>query len=278
MISLIDYYRELQGEALKDIKKCTCQFLTEEKNGKAKAHASGIFINVDDSYFLITAAHVVEKHKDEIFVPLRNFDALQLGGTLTTNVAFQKEKDKIDIAIIKLSEDAFNLVNGYYSFLSQNELGISHEVKKLPSYLSFGYVCSGSKVKYGTDKFIAKPFNYVTVPADEKIYKELSCQLFENIIIHYDKKKVFNYRTKETKVGPDPFGISGSGLWYIPPNQIVKPGDKVSKQLVGIMIEWPIQNRKYWISTRIDILTEIIRQKYSLNIPQSTIVKVNFTE
>lgn len=41
------------------------------------------------------------------------------------------------------------------------------------------------------------------------------------------------------------------------------------------MTEWPIKNRKYWIGTRIDVFTEIIRQKYGLGIIQSKIVKVN---
>ena len=41
------------------------------------------------------------------------------------------------------------------------------------------------------------------------------------------------------------------------------------------MTEWPKENRKFWIGTRIDVFTEIIRQKYGLGVSQSKIVKVN---
>lgn len=41
------------------------------------------------------------------------------------------------------------------------------------------------------------------------------------------------------------------------------------------MTEWPKENRKYWIGTRIDVITEIIRKKYNLNLETSRLVTVN---
>jgi hypothetical protein len=41
------------------------------------------------------------------------------------------------------------------------------------------------------------------------------------------------------------------------------------------LTEWPIENRKYFIGTRIDLFTEVIRQKYKLNLEKSKTVKLD---
>lgn len=279
MITLIDYYREIQFEATKDILKCTCQFITE-KNGETKAHASGVFIKIDENYFLITAAHVIENLENDIFVPLENTDTLKLGGELTINalnISEKRDNDKIDVALLKLCEKSVQTISSHYSFLEQNEIEINHSINKLPQYISFGYPCSMTKKKYKTNDLIAKPFNYITIPAEEIIYNELNCETFKNIVVHYEKNRVLNYTTGGYNTGPDTFGISGSGLWFIP-SQLVESGHKVVKKLVAILTEWPIRNRKYWIATRIDVITEIIRQKYQLNIEASKLVKININK
>jgi hypothetical protein len=41
------------------------------------------------------------------------------------------------------------------------------------------------------------------------------------------------------------------------------------------MTDWPKENRKCWIGTRIDVITEVLRIKYGLNLPKSNILKVS---
>lgn len=275
-IQLIDYYREIQNDAANDILKSTFQFLTEN-NRKTEPFASGIFIQVDETYFMISAAHVMEENYDELYVPLEKNDSIKLGGELNINSipsTLSRDDDQIDIAILKLDVKSIGIVSKFYSFIDVDEIEISHSTKQLPQYISLGYPCTQTKMKYGTNVLIAKPFKYITMPADDEIYEQLECDPYRNIVVHYNKKRVLNYSTGQFKTGPDTYGISGSGLWYIP-FQLVEKGQKVDKKLVGIMIDWPTKNRKFWIAIRIDIITEVIRQKYSLAILQSKIVRVN---
>lgn len=275
-IQLIDYYREIQNDAANDILKSTCQFLTA-KDGATVPFASGVFIRVGDNYFLISAAHVMEDNHDELYVPAENNDSIRLGGELNINSipsTLSRDDDQIDIAILKLDEISIEFVSNYYSFIDLDEVEISHSTRQVPQYISLGYPCTQTKMKYGTNNLISKPFKYITMPATNEIYVQLECNPYRNIVVHYDKKRVLNYSTGKFKTGPDAYGISGSGLWYIP-LQIVKKGQKVEKKLVGIMIEWPKKNRKFWIATRIDIITEIIRKKYNSEILQSKIIRVN---
>ncbi len=274
-MELIDYYREIQSDASKDAYTVTCHYL-KVKDGIPEPHGSGVFIKISNNYFLITAAHVIDKKENDIYVGIENKEVLKLGGELTMNRApYSRDEDRIDLAIMKLCDESITRLSPKYSFLDISEIGINHEFRELPLYQSVGFPASQSKYNRYKNELKSKPFIYTTMPASQELYDELDCESFSNIIVHYDKKKVRDYKSNKLVTGPDPFGISGSGLWYIPTNQLKAKGEKVEKRLVAIMTEWSIKNRKYWIGTRIDIFTEIIRQKYGLEIPQSKIVKVN---
>lgn len=278
MITLIDYYNELQFEAAKEIYRLTCQFFTI-KNDIPKAHGSGVLIQTGSHFYCLSAAHVTQDEKDnsfyDIFIPLKENTFQKLGGELTINsVPVEKRsKDRIDIAILKLNKETVEIISNYYNFLQYNEVEISHQVELLPKYLSVGFPASKKYAKYNpkTQKIKTKSFIYTTIPETDKVYKKLNCETFANIIVKYDKNNVRDYKNKTLKVGPDTFGISGSGLWFVP-FQVREKKDKIEKKLVGILTEWPIKNRKVWIATRIDVFTEIIRQKYDDSIEKSKIV------
>lgn len=274
-MEIIDYYREIQLEANKDAYEATCHYLTIDENGNPQPHGSGVFIEIDSEKFLFTAAHVTDDMEDDIYVGIGKNEVLKLGGDLTRNQApGHRDDDKIDIAIMRLSDESINKLWNQYDFIKQNELGINHEFKNLPMYQSVGFHATKSKFNKYKNELKSSPFLFTTMPAEPELYEELNCEPYSNIIVHYDKKKVKDYKTNQTTTGPDPFGISGSGLWHTP-SQVKAKGEKIDKLLVAIMTEWPTENRKYWIGTRIDLFTEIVRQKYKLNIPQSKIVKVN---
>lgn len=276
ILQTLDYHREIQMDANKDAYECTCHYL-KIKNGNPHPHATGIFLMIENQHFLITAAHVVENLQTEIYIGYGKHKVVRLGGELSINQIPMNEKrdnDKIDVAIIKLDEESIGYVKQRYKFINILELGINHDIQKLPLYSAIGFAASQNKFNKVKNQLNSNPFIYTTIPADEDIYTELNCKQFLNLIVQYDKKNVINYLTNQKQTGPDPFGISGGGLWYVP-IQLVEKGDKVKKQLVAVLTEWPIINKKYWISTRIDVFTEIIRQKYKLKIIKSQIVNID---
>src|SRR5690606_39779651 len=122
------------------------------------------------------------------------------------------------------------------------------------------------------NEFQCQPFFYTTVPAEKNVYTELNRDMFSNIIVNYDKDKVYNYNTSTYKTGPDSYGMSGCGLWFSDPKDIVT--NRINKRLIAVMTDWPIKNRKYWIGTKIDVVTEVIRKKYKLNLTESNILNV----
>jgi len=67
-MEILDYYREIQLEAAKSAYKATCHYLTLDDKGNPHPHGSGVFIEIDGSKFLITAAHVVDDKEDDIYI------------------------------------------------------------------------------------------------------------------------------------------------------------------------------------------------------------------
>lgn len=274
-MKIIDYYREIQFEASQEAYRCTCHYLITDDKGDPKPYGSGVFIRIGDSHFLLTAAHVVDNKMEDIYIGIAKDTLLKLGGEYTTNrPAGQRDDDKIDIAILKLSDESVARIGNTYQYLNEAELGINHETQELPMYQSIGFPASKSKYNTFKKKLNSSPFIYTTMPGKQAVYDELRCPSFSNLIVHYDKDKVVDYKSGQCQTGPDPFGISGSGLWFVP-TQLREKGKKIDKSLVAIMTEWPITNKKYWIGTRIDIFTEIIRQKYKLDLIKSKMVKVD---
>ena len=269
-------YRETQAMAVQTIYPSTCHFLRIDEKDNPRPYASGVFMRVDDNYFLLTAGHVVDDCEENIYIGIKQGEPLlRLGGELVKNVPeTEREKDKIDAAVMKLDECTINKIGNAYQFVDFGNIEINHHSKKLPMYLSLGFPASMSKYNSYKNELVSKPFQYITMCADDSVYEKLGCDPKVNLITHYDKKDVVDYTSGEKKNGPDPYGISGSGLWYIPETEVLKSLD-INKKLVAIMTEWPTNDRRYWIGTKIDVFTEIIRIRFGLDIPKSELINVN---
>jgi hypothetical protein len=271
MENFVSHYNEIKLSAWKDIKKYTCQFLVK-KRGEYHGYGSGVFIKVDDHHFLISAAHVLEANPLSLCVPLGiGNGGVTLQGEINTNkINGLRKDDRLDVGIFKLKEDTVSLLCNYYEFLTQNELGVNHLLEIKEQYLTYGFPTSQTLAKYKTTKVTSNPFCFSTWPKASDIYAEMNCKLNENIIIHFDKFGFIDTVTNKQRIVPDTYGMSGSGLWYVP-NQIISPETPIKKKLVGILTEWYDQNKKVIIATRIDVISELIRQAYNLDLQKSNI-------
>lgn len=268
MMNYINYQKLIAHQAY----KATCQFLKYEK-GKIIAHGSGVFIQVDSQKFLISAAHVIDGYFDKIHVLISNKELLSLGGEITINNSGNRDNDKLDIAIIKLNEGTINNLGSTYHFIKKDELGINHTLVDELRYSSVGFPVTRTNYNPTSKEFKSESFLFLTIPANQSIYHELGCRLNINTLVRYSKKKVINLYNGKRVTSPDPFGISGSGLWYIP-SISEKLNEEPPKKLVAILTEWSVENRKYWIATSIDVVTEMIRQQYGLQLEASRKVKL----
>ena len=93
----IKMYRNVQAIAAKTIYQSTCHFLKIDDRDNPKPYASGVFVKIENNYFLLTAAHVIDDCEDEIYIGIKQEEPLlKLGGEWTKNIPeTTREKDKI---------------------------------------------------------------------------------------------------------------------------------------------------------------------------------------
>jgi hypothetical protein len=266
----VDFYINTMNSAAQLIERATCQFFVLKDNAP-KSHGTGVAIKVGNNHFILTAAHVVDGLDEVLYLRSENGLMFFPYDYLFNKIDIDRKDDKVDTAIIILNDDVVKQLNGYYTFIQNSELGINHRLIDVPCYMAYGYPASMTKMKYGSAAISGLPSYFTTRPADKDIYEILKCATDANIIISYEKQKLVDTITQQRGVGPDLYGMSGCGLWYVsldPKN----PGIK----LVGILTEWPVNNRSYVICTRIDVFTENLRQTQGLNLPTSATFLVDF--
>ena len=267
----IQNYRNYQGILLDDIVPSSVHFLKLDDNGNPHPYGSGVLVEIDGYHFVFTAAHVIEKDHTSIGIGLNGNIFLTLGGVIHFNQTEDRAKDKLDIGIILLNEETVGRLKILYRFIKKEELGINHVPVSNPQYIAVGYPATKSKFNQYKNSLKSVPFNYITMPAKAEKYKPMKCDPTLQMLVHYDKNSVIDYQAGIKRPGPDSYGMSGCGFWHIPISGFIQ--NSREKRLVSILTDWP--NKNFWIGTKIDLFTELVRKNYNLDLPVSDLVNVH---
>jgi hypothetical protein len=225
---------------------------------------------------MVTAAHVIAEDYDNIYIMLPDKE-LQLGGLLHTTpipAGGTRDDDKIDIAVMELEDSVVADVLSSFKFIELRNIGIGHKLVNSHYYLSVGYPATKTKKLWSKDEISAIPYPYQTEPETSFEYERLGFRNYLHIAVKFDGLVTSESNPAE-HAAPKMNGVSGSGLWFL--KGLATPSMVEQKQLVGIIIERESKDRqnKALIATRVDVVTEFIRQRFGLSIPKSTVVKVN---
>lgn len=264
-------YRNLQFASMGAIRNCTCIIMLNKDS--YKAHGTGVFIQIQEHYFLVSAAHVMDKHGEFFIFLSQEKEIIYPGGDTYINRTENREKDVLDIAVLRLDDDCLPHIKRSYSFLQAEDLAINHIFQPYEYYSFLGYPASKAKVKYKTDIFGITTLFHFTAPIGAEHYEEFGRNPYVNVVATYNKKQVYDGKKGTYGTGPDLFGISGCGLWFTDPSDlktgIIKP------KLTAIMTDWSVKNKNIIIGTRIDVVTGMIKKFLDIDFPESRIVRIN---
>lgn len=249
--------------SLPKINSFTCRLL--KNMDYYKQHGTGVFVKIGLKYFLFSAAHVFDDF-EKLFIPIEKGKTLiKPGGhIIKNNPKTDRKSDELDVAILMLDNQSVKDLSTDYSFLESSNIMINHSSVDFMSYIVFGYPSSWSKKSQSRNSFHSIPFIGITKCVNLNEYKRLKINEYLNLIVEYDRQNTPNLKSKSISYGPNLFGISGCGLWYINNFDL-----KIEPKLIGIMNEWSISNRNRLISTRIDAYTEILRKKGLIDFQES---------
>lgn len=256
-------------EIARSIAKSTCQLYTykEDSLGIPQSHGCCILFEFNDKYYCFSNAHVLgDEYVDNAFVLTNKNNVPGSGKTKTTTLGGQhyctklpdsgkREDDSFDMSLINLTLDTVHdLKQRGYLFVSIESIKTGYSSEQDDGLLSVGYPSAKTKVNTLYKKVVAKPFYLLTTPFTKEIKNSKFDKNFHTLA-YYRRKKIFDPETQRTNSGPLPYGISGSGLWYLEKdgNDIYKP------YLVGILSEYDKQNG-ILISTKIDLFIDLIKK------------------
>lgn len=235
----MEQYRSLQISSLGAMRSCTCILMTDTTN--YKAHGTGVFVQIGTHYFLVSAAHVLERYGEFFIFLSQEYEIIKPGGDTYINRTGDRAKDPFDIAVLRLDADCLPHILRSYSFLHAEDLAINHMFQNEEFYTFLGYPATRAKILYKTDIFDITTFFHFTSPLHLEHYARFDRNPRVNVVASYNKKSAYDSRKGTYGTGPDLFGISGCGLWFTDPSDletgIIKP------KLTAIMTDWSIKNR-----------------------------------
>jgi len=262
--------RLLNIQLLKDcaerVMQSTIQFFFFDSKSKYPAAGNGVLCEINDRYFVFTAAHVFTDHHQEIYV-ISNQKAISLGGIFYTTPlpnSGDRADDKIDLAIIAIDNSAVTLLKAEYIFISLVDLELGHFVDVETNYLIAGHPITRTKKVWNNRALKSQAFVANLDALIRFNYEKFKFKFESHIAMDY-AGEIISLKNHYSHLAPKLVGISGSGLWYL--RKDTKEGIFESR-LIGIVIEQIKENgNKAVIATRIDIIVLFLNKLLNLDIP-----------
>jgi hypothetical protein len=197
-------------------------------------------VRIEDLFFLLTAAHVLD-HARTTIVRVGVGDAIMeiQGRSFTTQLpaSGRRADDKVDLAVfVPEMEDWPALAPGDYITLDHVLRRIDARPGQIHIVAGFPRTVQPRRILEG--RYSPQAITHAGASADPARLEEALVAPEWRLVVDFDKDQV---ETAEgTVTAPDPYGMSGCGIWYTP-TLFDEPDPK--PLLAGIAIEWRREHR-----------------------------------
>ncbi|HLO59817.1 MAG TPA: hypothetical protein VK179_13800 [Bacteroidales bacterium] len=218
------------------------------KNGNP--WASGVLFKNSKGFYIITSGHILDMEEKHNLSLLIGNELLPFEGRAEWIDPNKGQiNDWVDILFLKLNEFYIQKIEVNKEFITTNNLFFNH----IPSSVPLKYLIIGFPITYIKHRK-TRPLCYPTSIVPQSNFVRLNFSPEINILISYKKRKAFGFEDKGYKMLPNPEGLSGSGLWYIPTlYKDIK--EKIPYGLVGIMNDQRLEDNIV-SATKIDIIND----------------------
>lgn len=221
---------------------------------------SAVLLSVAGIKFVVTAAHVVDASlQGELFIRAGT-TPVRIRGTKTTPklaTGASRDRDKIDIAIIALDEASAERFPAT-DFLTVQELAPLGTLRHEDYFLVAGYPGSKQRLRLREDQIDAALYPLVAVSQPASEYPLASMSPAENLLLGFNKKDTWR-RDVGRLTAPDPYGMSGCGVWWLQgyTSSVLSP-----PRLDAIAIEWHTGRYKRMLATRMHVVIDGLKQVF----------------
>ncbi|RAW01979.1 hypothetical protein DQQ10_05315 [Pseudochryseolinea flava] len=186
------------------------------------------------------------------------------------------EADKVDIAIIELTDMFVKKLPDFFQFFDLNTFNLDHSDQVGMTYLLVGSPLSRYKLKLDIQKVVNEPFIFRTSRVDHpSTFPKLGVQKSTHLLVEYTRKRVRKSNDGTYITGPALNGMSGSGIWITPSFVSQNNFSDIKFYPTGILIEYHSEHCCV-VSTRLRVVTEILKQCFNVPISKSKLLDLNF--
>lgn len=229
---------DLGKEFFKEMSRSILPIAAKTDKEKMKGVGSCTLLAIDDvHHYIVTVAHVLRKWGEYKLFIITETKSIEITWPFVmTNKKGEENCDySLDIAFSPITPELQNLLSENHVCLLAdgfNRNGVSFDDELL---FAFGY--PSSKITFDKQKKVFKltPFQYFGKEINDSRLLERSCSIVgDHLLSNFVKRKTKKPQKEEYIIAPDPYGISGGGLFRV----FVKNDHPEIFVLEGILTEW----------------------------------------
>jgi len=198
-----------------DLRSHSCDLLSSAGR-QPKQWGSGVLLACGDAAFLVTASHVMEivGEKAEILIGSMSVGARGLISLGDSNpVVRTKDDEKLDLALVRLSESAIEALAPLKQFVLPSEVDLNR-VMPQGRYFIAGYPIQLTQTDHTSKTITVGSFTYTTHLTDsDHVHPGVSIALARG------KDSITRGDDGEPARSPELRGVSGCGIWRLWANE-----------------------------------------------------------
>jgi len=243
------------------------------KKGKPEAVSSAIGLKCQDNYFIVTAAHTLRQFKNQILGIIPDSQWIELYGEHVYTNSGKIDEDKFDVGVHRLENNIIQKIGDKMKFFDLANFFPDHEDEVGQSYMVVGHPLSKVKLIHAEGRKHLAPFLFLSdLNQQDKMFFNQGFNKLTHQFFNYRQRRIYEYMTRKMVQGPEPKGLSGCAIWKVS-DLIVNDFRSVQFYPTGIVIEY-IKEYSVLVVTRINVISELIRQSFDVNIRKSKAIKI----
>ena len=229
-------------------KASICPIFKETRRGPEQI-GSGVFVQVGDTHFLLTAAHVTdERHTTALLVPSKTDFVSLFGLFIETNAKNRsRNEDKLDVAVVRLADELVDRLHDNFLFLQHADCDLAETMTAGDAYTVIG--CPARRSARQGNRVVTDLFSLSGEGVTDRRFQQLGLDPGHNVIVQYRMNRAVDFSTMLKRQFGNPEGMSGGGI-FAWDKELPKLSALKQPKLIAVVTEYhPHQN--VFVGTRL---------------------------
>lgn len=232
--------------------------LRMKPSGMLDFEGSGILCILDDRFYVVTAAHVLDQCEyGVVLTQLANHGPLSGTSVVTgRKPGTTRDDDRFDIGFVRLTREEVALL-GEDRFFDLDHVIDGPPAEPIDMLIAIGYPARDQKVDGHEGTIGTAITTFMTGLAQEGAYRAAKIDPRGHVLVRYDRKRIV-YNGKTIGAPPDFRGMSGGGVWPVSLTSPYSPA--TPPQLAAMIVERAKGHAPSLLCTRATALRYFIRR------------------